>query len=1818
MAELQDTDKLLVNRDGQSHFVETQNLMNTIQDTDLLLVNRSDVSYKVTGLDLKDSLNNEVDPDPDSIVINPSVPGSGTELDPYILTPITVQPAGGTGTSVENITITGREGQLVIWTTDNTRFEQPVNVFDQTGQWTGKLVYQDTPATLNNTNYIGSLQIGTTYFQWQVNQLTTASTYINELNLTEVDPAGARFNSQSFLATTKVIDGSPIGTKTFEAHVNGTISSKTQFDEPLDSYSETTAGEWTKITFNTIQNTDIEYGLGRSVVAKTVFPWLMESTDLITWNDVNISSDPGIIFNCIGFGTASTGDNAGSEMFVALGNGTGAYSLDGLTWEAYTNTKLNDSGVEENIYLTKISYANGVFVALGNTITAYSTDGINWTTTPVPESDAFNPSALVYGTPSTGPDAGTPIFIGFSTTTQRTITSYDGINWVYTRGDTLVRQYGATYGNGKFVTVARYGEIRWSTDGLNWNLITIPNSVTLNHVAFGNDRFVAVTNTGTTTPVFIYSYDGLNWVETTYITTSESYGRLKFIEGLFVALSVSRLTVSASGTGENEQVLNFANGTDMSPLAAGDRISQTRNFNAQVTSSLTQTTNINEIWVNFLTAEGGWNASYPPENIFDGDLTTAGVSNKSITWFTGTFPLSGTLGLVVNNYTQAYNITVEHGGGTYEQSFLTTTCAQIGSSNIRIIELPYLSNITQVKVDRNNTTSTLYGIILDGEIVTTGTRLEVDKTTLSLPDGTDVSQLAVGDIVTGNTFAHDNSKLWREAPIFDDGGYAPAVSSENTFSISNAFNGEKCYNYIRSATPELGGTWTLNFTDFDDAQELVIYIAAAGQAYSVNGSAKDAGPEEFYKVIPVSLTGGLQQFTWSQVDASNFCYLLAMEIDGQLLVDSDVDRFKEPEVVATTSVPATVTVSPSTWANGAEVNTGEINIESTVTTIKNETVYAEKYPSTWVTGTNVTGPEKTQVTANTRLYCEFDSQGNITDLLQEPQDPPYTTQNSNPSLTFTFPATFPSGSTPDEELTAGTTFTVDVTSANTTGSDFRTASVQPGETLVQFDEPLESSNTEPLRYSDYLIGSFEIESRFAFGAGDGFDANTTNSSAYALTNANNNKVIFDCSGFPLTGEVIWAGATEDKLTFTVTSSQGVQSYLIEGTDMSTFNRQYALPSLTEITRIEVQGEDPLVIRGISVNRITLIDEDANVKSLNFADGTDMATLSTGDTVTQQRSFSETVESSNCQTVSIEKTWEDYVPTAVRSSYPAAQAFDGKFTTFTYGDTIGQILVWDTSTFPFSGTLSIAFSNDNNRRYFVNIYHENGIHSEAFLTTTLGKVFDTTLKKYVAPPLVNISRVEVSLETNYFRVYAFLLDDIIFKTGQPLALDTSVLTFADGTDMSSLRPGDRLTGNQPYWDQSTTWSEAPIFNDNGFNAQYAVSQGFDGSVYPAALASTALPVNGGNFTFNFTQFDDAEIVKLTIFSRNGGLKINGEEKTLISTVTGWYTMAFDVTGQGLQSIDISYLSPNYVGLKSVEVDGRLLVNPGIVNYEDASSWNQSREWSDGPTSGTAATVNYTWANIFSKTPDPTVTVKSALAATAEAYRIDFDPPIPVNNKLEILGARGNINDATRYYNINDGEKAFQASVTYTSNSIIQAWDTVPDVTELSSLEISTPTAVAGQTRLGTIVSGIRIDDKLLVDSSVVPDSINLDPFPVSCISVNSTPPTATTTAAGWTAGSVLSNGDLTSTGTVDDIVDTTVTLTPSSSINWVDGVNVTGPVTAATRSQSPEEFSESQARFMTYLNRSMIKCGEDALAQRQAIVDDAANLGIDISELYDSN
>ena len=103
---------------------------------------------------------------------------------------------------------------------------------------------------------------------------------------------------------------------------------------------------------------------------------------------------------------------------------------------------------------------------------------------------------------------------------------------------------------------------------------------------------------------------------------------------------------------------------------------------------------------------------------------------------------------------------------------------------------------------------------------------------------------------------------------------------------------------------------------------------------------------------------------------------------------------------------------------------------------------------------NLDSSTKFLVVDNAKKYLAFTGTGQVTGLLDAPQSPPYVTTDEDPVLTLTFPSTFPSAFTPDEELGEGTTLTVEVTAENSLGTDGPVSdTVQPSFDAIQFVEP---------------------------------------------------------------------------------------------------------------------------------------------------------------------------------------------------------------------------------------------------------------------------------------------------------------------------------------------------------------------------------------------------------------------------------------------------------------------------------------------------------------------------------------------------------------------------------------------------------------------------------------------------------------------------------------------------------------------------------------------------------------------------------------------
>lgn len=152
--------------------------MSTLLDTDLFVVDRDGTQYQCTTAALKANLSSQVpiQPLPGQVTGQPAFQGgSGTQSDPYIITPVVDAFIGGTVFSEQVITIGDQAPNASVSITDDSiaengsRFTQPSIQTNSSGQAALQLRFIDAPASAEDSNFIGLLRLGDEcYFQWSV------------------------------------------------------------------------------------------------------------------------------------------------------------------------------------------------------------------------------------------------------------------------------------------------------------------------------------------------------------------------------------------------------------------------------------------------------------------------------------------------------------------------------------------------------------------------------------------------------------------------------------------------------------------------------------------------------------------------------------------------------------------------------------------------------------------------------------------------------------------------------------------------------------------------------------------------------------------------------------------------------------------------------------------------------------------------------------------------------------------------------------------------------------------------------------------------------------------------------------------------------------------------------------------------------------------------------------------------------------------------------------------------------------------------------------------------------------------------------------------------------------------------------------------------------------------------------------------------------------------------------------------------------------------------------------------------------------------
>jgi hypothetical protein len=188
----------------------------------------------------------------------------------------------------------------------------------------------------------------------------------------------------------------------------------------------------------------------------------------------------------------------GKDRIVVVGGGdTIFWSLNGFEWMRVSNRFGND------IDFSSIAYGNDTFVAGSNLKARWATsyDGVSWSAT-TGNTGGERINGLVFGN-GRFVGVGTP----FPGSPGYVATSVDGIQWAFPTSPTTNVLNAVTYGNGLFVAVGAEGTIITSPDTFNWTLRFSGTRNELRTVTYTGSNFIAGGQSATT----ISSRDGISW-----------------------------------------------------------------------------------------------------------------------------------------------------------------------------------------------------------------------------------------------------------------------------------------------------------------------------------------------------------------------------------------------------------------------------------------------------------------------------------------------------------------------------------------------------------------------------------------------------------------------------------------------------------------------------------------------------------------------------------------------------------------------------------------------------------------------------------------------------------------------------------------------------------------------------------------------------------------------------------------------------------------------------------------------------------------------------------------------------------------------------------------------------------------------------------------------------------------------------------------------------------------------------------------------------------------------------------------------------------
>ena len=499
-----------------------------VEDDDLFILNRAGTTLTVKGSEIGGGGSKPIDPDAGDI--SGPTSGTGTEVDPFILTSGEVN-YGESAVTVETIAISNQKaGNLVGFEdvnaeTNGARFTQSTGVVGSDGTWTGKLTFTDTPASSSPDTFTGKLQLADTeiYFQWAV-AVKANATIAKPSIIAPPDGAGiggdVTYTPRTSAVTSAVSTGgwtsSPITqypSQTYKdvAYNNGrfvAVGAQVQAGDII--YSDNGGATWTAATKSTSAQ-----GVNEVHYVDNKFVALSHNAGN-TWTSIDGKSWSGPFYT----GVAAYGLAFGNGLWVVVarsspGSERVATSPDGQTWT------LRSSATDDKRLERGLCFANGVFVAFPDIIgDPYYTseNGINWVERTLPSGA---------GTPVNVWSANNKIF-SFSYE-GGVYVSEDGVTWTIGSNDTSVQSYSYTgqdaYFNGLYIVGSEdKNKVQTSPDGLNWTALTMEdfNGTEDYYTNFASDGSVVIAGSYYTNTISTSDTGGAKGTALT-LTDSNSY-----------------------------------------------------------------------------------------------------------------------------------------------------------------------------------------------------------------------------------------------------------------------------------------------------------------------------------------------------------------------------------------------------------------------------------------------------------------------------------------------------------------------------------------------------------------------------------------------------------------------------------------------------------------------------------------------------------------------------------------------------------------------------------------------------------------------------------------------------------------------------------------------------------------------------------------------------------------------------------------------------------------------------------------------------------------------------------------------------------------------------------------------------------------------------------------------------------------------------------------------------------------------------------------------------------------------------------------------